>query len=205
MKLYYLPGACPLASHIALIWAGENHELQAVARDELKQAPFLALNPAGAVPVLEDGDFILTQSSAILEYIAERNPHSGLLPDDLRARAEVRRWLAFCNADLHRTFALLFAAPRYVGSEAAQAELIEGASRMLVDLFAIAERQLEGREWIAGSRSIADPYLYTLLRWAQFKQVPLDGMDNLKAFFARMEADPGVQAALVAEGLQAPR
>ncbi len=205
MKLYYLPGACPLASHIAAEWAGEKLDLKAVSRDELKQPPFLALNPLGAVPVLVDGDFVLTQSVAILEYIAERNPASGLLPGGIQERAEVRRWMAFCNADVHRTFALIFGVQRFAESEPAQAALIARATDILAGLFAIADRQLDGREWIAGTRSLADPYLYTLLRWAHLKQVPIGNLQHLKAFFARMEADPGVQAALVAEGLQAPR
>src|SRR5699024_3938017 len=99
MKLFYLPGACPLATHIVLKWTGQPCELIAVSRKEIKEPEFLALNPLGAVPVLKDGDFVLTQSSAILEYLAEAHPDSGLLPTEPRERANVRRWLAFCNAD----------------------------------------------------------------------------------------------------------
>src|SRR3546814_2698363 len=79
MKLYYLPGACPLASNIALEWAGQPYELQLISREELKQPAYLALNPLGAVPTLVDGDFVLTQSAAILEFIAELNPSAKLL------------------------------------------------------------------------------------------------------------------------------
>ena len=71
MKLYYLPGACPLASQIVLEWMNLPYELQAVSREELKQPAFLALNPIGSVPVFQDGDFTLTQSVAIVEYLAE--------------------------------------------------------------------------------------------------------------------------------------
>src|SRR5690606_27211391 len=79
MKLYYLPGACSLATHIILEWMGKPYETQAVAREELKQPEFLALNPMGAVPVLADGDHILTQNASILEYLAEQAPQLNLL------------------------------------------------------------------------------------------------------------------------------
>ncbi|MGB3288873.1 MAG: glutathione S-transferase N-terminal domain-containing protein [Burkholderiaceae bacterium] len=202
MKLYYLPGACPLASHITLEWIGKPYEAQAVGRDELKQPPFLALNPLGAVPVLVDGDLVLTQSVAILEYLAELNPQAGLMPDTPRGRAEVRRWLCLVNADIHRTFGNIFAAGYFAGdNEAFQRKLTETSAAKLLQLFGVAEKQLEGKDWIAGTRSVADPYLYTVLRWAKAKNVDLASMKNLQAFYARMEADAGVQAALKAQGL----
>ncbi|MFW7342616.1 glutathione S-transferase N-terminal domain-containing protein [Pollutimonas sp. H1-120] len=202
MKLYYLPGACSLASHIVLEWIGKPYQAQAVGRDEMKQAPFLALNPLGAVPVLVDGDMTLTQSSAILEYLAELNPEAKLLPDTPRGRAEVRRWLGLVNADIHRTFANVFAAGYFAGdNEEFQRKLTETSTAKLLQLFGVADKQLEGKDWIAGTRSVADPYLYTVLRWAKGKNVDLGAMKNLQAFFARMEADSGVQAALKAQGL----
>lgn len=201
MKLYYLPGACPLASHIALEWAGQAYELQQVSREALKQPAYLALNPLGAVPTLVDGDFILTQSAAILEYIAELNPAAKLLPETPRGRAEVRRWLGLVNADIHRTFGNVFGVQGLASTPEAQQEVIEKSSAKLQSLFALADQQLEGKEWIAGERSIADPYLYTVLRWARAKNIDLSEMSNLSAFYDRMEQDSGVQAALKAQGL----
>ncbi|MDS1141589.1 glutathione S-transferase family protein [Pusillimonas sp. SM2304] len=201
MKLYYLPGACPLASHIALEWAGQPYELQRLSREEIKQPAYLALNPLGAVPTLVDGDFTLTQSAAILEYIAELNPQAKLLPDTPRDRAEVRRWLGLFNADLHRTFGNIFGVQGLASTPEAQEELIAKSAAKVQQLFAIADKQLEGKAWIAGTRSVADPYLYVLMRWANAKGVDLSGMKNLQAFYARMEADAGVQAALKAQGL----
>lgn len=201
MKLYYLPGACPLASHIALEWIGKPYETQRVGRDELKQPPYLALNPMGAVPTLVDGDFVLTQSAAILEYLAEQSPEAKLMPDTLRERAEVRRWLGFVNADLHRTFALIFSVGYYTDNDAFQQQLVAKTEAKLVQLFAIADKQLEGKQWITGTRSVADPYLYTVLRWAKAKNINIGHMENLQAFYQSMEADKGVQAALKAQGL----
>lgn len=201
MKLYYLRGACPLASHIVLEWIGKPYTIQLMGRDELKQPPYLALNPAGAVPTLVDGDFVLTQSAAILEYLAELNPELELLPDTVRERAEVRRWLGFCNADLHRTFALVFGVGHYTDDAATQEQLVAKTAAKLVQLFAIIDKQLEGKQWITGARSAADPYLYTLLRWAKAKNIDIANMKNLQAFYQSMEADKGVQAALLAQGL----
>lgn len=201
MKLYYLPGACPLASHIALEWIGKPYETQEVSREEIKQPAYLALNPLGAVPVLVDGDFVLTQSAAILEYLAELSPEAGLMPDTPRERAEVRRWLGLCNADLHRTFGNIFAVKSLASTEQFQEELVSNSSAKLVQLFGVADQQLQGKEWVAGTRSVVDPYLYTLLRWAKGKNIDIGNMRNLQAFYERMEADAGVQAALRAQGL----
>ena len=201
MKLYFLPGACPLASHIVLEWIGKPYETQQVSRDEIKQQPYLTMNPLGAVPVLTDGDFTLTQSAAILEYLAELNPQSALIPDNPRDRAEMRRWLGICNADIHRTFGNIFGAQGLVADEKAQAELVASASAKIVTLFDVVDKQLDGKDWVTGSRSIVDPYLYTLMRWAKAKEIDISHLKNLHAFYERMEADPGVQAALKAQGI----
>ena len=201
MKLYILPGACPLVSQIVMEWMGQGYELEAVAREALKQPPFLNLNPVGSVPVLVDGDFVLTQSVAILEYLNELHPEAGLHGQTPRERAEVRRWLSFCNADLHRTFALVFGAAGYSDNANIQQVLIDKASERLRFLFGVAEKQLQGRDYLTGKRSVADPYLYVIMRWAQAKQVDLGDTPNLQRFFKRMDADEGVQRALKKQGL----
>ena len=203
MKLYYMPGACSLASHIILEWIGKPYEAQQVARDALKQPEFLKINPMGAVPALVDGDMTLTQNAAILEYLAEQAPQSQLLSDgSAQSRAEVRRWLGFLNSDLHRTFSLVFAPQRFLPDEASQEQLRTSAAGLLRTMFGLLDKQLADRPYLAGAApSIADPYLYVVLRWARGKNIDLSGMDNLARFFDRMQADAGVQAALKAEGL----
>ena len=202
MKLYTKPGACSTACHISLHWSGAAFGVQLLPAEEMKAPAYLAINPAGAVPALEDGDFVLTQNAAIVGYIADLNPAAGLAGDGSpRQRAEANRWLAFCNADLHPAFHPLFGPARFIGDES-QFDALKAAARLrLRGLYERAERQLEGREWIAGFRSYADPYLYITLRWASKTGVDLSGFDNLAAFVQRMEADAGVQAALKAEGL----
>ncbi len=202
MKLYYMPGACPLATHIALEWIGQPYETEVVPRDKLKSPEFLALNPVGSVPVFKDGNMVLTQGSAILEYLAEKHPEAKLMPDSLEARADTRRWLAFVNADLHKAFSLIFGKASYTSDTAAQDLLVAGGSAKATQLFAIIDKQLEGKEWVTGSRSVVDPYLYTVTRWAHSIKLDLSRFTNLLAFFERMKADPGVQRALKAQGLE---
>ena len=202
MKLYYFPGACPLASHITLEWIGKPYEAVRLTREQTKEPDYLALNPAGAVPTLVDGDFILTQSAAILDYLAELSPEAGLLGDTPRERAETRRWLGLCNSDLHKTFGLVFGSAYFSdGDETAGKTLVAKATEKLQQFFALANDRLRGRNWLTGKRSIADPYLFVVLLWADAKHIALPGMDELRRFQDHMRADPGVQAALKAQGL----
>lgn len=202
MKLYTLPGACSTACHIALKWSGLPFDVRVLARDELKAPEFLAINPSGSVPALVDGDFVLTQNAAILGYVADLAPAAGLAGDGSpRQRAEATRWLAFVNADLHPAFHPLFGPARFIADESRHEALKAAARARLRGMFERADEALRGRDWIAGFRSHADPYLYVTLRWASRTGVDLEGLDALAAFRSRMEADADVRAALAAEGL----
>ena len=200
MKLYYSPGACSLADHIVLEWIGKPYEAVRVSREERRSPEFLALNPAGAVPVLQDGDWVLTQNAAILNFLADSFPEAGLGGDGTpRGRAEVNRWLAFVNSDMHPAFKPLFGTTAYLGDDAAIGKTKDAARKSLRGLFERADAQLAGNAWIAGDRSIADPYLYVVIRWAGALGVDLSGLDNLARFTGAMESDPAVQKALAEE------
>ena len=202
MKLYTKPGACSLSDHIALRWIGKPFDLQVMDATGMKTPEYLALNPAGAVPVLEVDGWALTQNAAILNFLADTFPESGLGGDGTpRSRAEVNRWLAFLNADVHSTFHPIFGSTRYLGDEAAIELSQDNARQKLRGLFERLDAQLQDKDWLTGERSIADPYLFVTLRWAKATQVDLSGLDNLERFFARMHADADVAAAMRAEGL----
>ncbi len=202
MKLYSSPGACSLTDHIVLQWIGAPFEVQLVSREQRNTPEFRAINPAGAVPALQVGDWVLTQNSAILHYLTDRFPEAGLCGDGSpESRAEVNRWLAFVNADLHPAFKPLFGATAYLEDPALIAKSHDAARKQLRALFESADAQLAGRDWLAGSRSIADPYLFVVTQWAKKTGVDLSGLDNLARFDAHMAADAGVQAAMKAEGL----
>lgn len=203
MKLYYLPGACSMADHIALEWIGKPYEVHQVAREALRSPEYLAINPSGQVPALADDDgWVITENVAILNYLMDRFPEAKLGGDGSpRQRAEVNRWLAFVNSDLHQAFKPLFGAQRFIADESQHAALHDAARQKLRGHFERLDAQLANRDWLAGHRSVADAYLFVVLRWAKAKQVDLHGLEHLEAFGKRLHADPGVKAVMQAEGI----
>lgn len=202
MKLYTKPGACSTADHIALQWTGQPFEIEVMTRDTLKSPAYRQINPTGAVPAVVDGDFTLTQNAAIMGYIADSYPAARLGGDGSpQQRAQAARWLSFTNSDLHPAFVPLFG-PGAFHPDESQHDAIKAAARKRVrGMFETADAQLQGKQWLAGFRSFADPYLYITLRWADALDIDVSDLVNLVAFKQRMEADAGVQAALKAEGL----
>ena len=205
MKLYISPGACSTADHIVLEWAGKPYTTQVVSREERATPAYRKLNPAGAVPVLEDGDWSLTQNTAILNYLADIAPESGLGGDGTpKGRAEVNRWLGFLNSDMHPAFKPMFGTTNYLEDEATIKKTHDNARKQLRGLFERVDAQLGKHDWLAGTRSIADPYLFVMLRWAKGTKVDLSGLDQLAKFEQRMRADAGVQKVLQDENLDQP-
>lgn len=203
MKLYYMPGACPLATHIVLEWIGAPYELVKVEHDQLQSPEFLKINPVGLVPVLVDGDLTLTENVAILHYLDTLHPDKQLAGGNTpRGRAEVNRWLGLINSDIHQSFKPMFSPERYISDTSQHAELVANASKKLRRLFEVVNVPLTQNDWLTGTkRSIADAYLFVVLRWAKAKAIDLSGLDGLERFFQRMHADVGVTAAMKAEGI----
>lgn len=202
MKLYYSPGACSLADHIVLEWIGQPYDAVKLSGDQRKAPEYLKINPAGAVPALEDDGWVLTQNAAILNYLADKFPQAGLGGDGTpQGRAEVNKWLAIANSDIHPAFHPLFGATAYLQDDAMIDKSKDAARKKLRGLFERVDAQLAGKDWIAGRRSIADPYLYVVIRWARSMGVDLAGLDNLEKLRARMSADAGVSRVLQSEGL----
>jgi glutathione S-transferase len=206
MKLYYMPGASSLAAHIVLEWAQADYEAVRLERRAIKQPAYLTLNPIGAVPLLVHGDLMLTESVAILGYLADLHPHLQLAGDgSARSRAEVMRWLAFLNSDVHSAFLPIFSSERTLPNDAFARPIAETARQRVWGYLRRLDLQLEGRAWLTGSRSIADAYLFVMLRWALSTKVGLHAFGNLSAFVHRLHRDEGVHAALVEEEGLAPR
>lgn len=203
MKLYAKPGACSLADHITLRWAGIAFDLELLDAAQMKSPAYLSINPAGSVPALVEGDWALTQNVAILNYIVDCAPQSGLSADNTpRARAEINRWIALVNADIHPTYKPMFGATAYLDDEDAIAKTKDDARTKLRKLYERANDQLSKHSWLANDqRSPADAYLFVTLCWARRIDLDLQGLDALSGFIERMMADPDVQAAFQAEGL----
>lgn len=194
MNLFYAPGACSLANHIALIEAGLPYSLISVDREKRTQdgRDFLAINPKGYVPALEfDDGTVLTENLAILTYIAERSGR-------LLAEKGLDRWraleaTAFMTSELHNTFKPLF----YPDTSDAQKEKSRAT---LIRRFATLADQLGEKPFLIGEHmSIADAYLFVMLSWAaNFK---IDLPKPFESYFNRLKAMPSVAQALKEEGL----
>lgn len=202
MKLYVLAGACSMVPHTALEWAKTPYELEIVDHKKIKSPEYLALNPQGAVPLLVDDDFILAQNIAILQYLHSTFPAAKIFgTGDLRQQAKVWQWLAFCNADLHKSFGPLFNPGAFLADQTAHQALVAGAREKIVNLLASPDKAVADGKYLTGELTIADVYLYVVLRWAKIKEIDVDRFAGLSAFFARVEEDPGVQAVLIGEQL----
>lgn len=200
MKLYYFRGACSLADHIVLEWIGAPYQTVEMTHASIKSAEYLALNPMGTVPLLMDGDVLLSQNAAILTYLAERYPDARLLGGgNARGRAEVMEWLSFLNSDLHPAFKPIFSPTRFYPDEKYSVAVADTARNRVRAYLDILNTRLERRNWLANERSIADPYLFVMLRWAIKLKVDLNGRSNLWRFLERMYSDPGVRAAVLDE------
>lgn len=200
MKLFYKSGACSLASHITLLESGVDFSLVGVdlAKKKLENGDdYLAINPKGQVPaLLLDDNTLLTEGVAIMQYIADGKADRQLLaPVGSIARYKTLEWLNYIATELHKGFLPLFN-PR------TPEDYKPLAREMLAKKFAWVESSLAESEWIAGSRfTIADAYLFTVLRWADAVKLELGERKNIDAYMARVSARPAVAAALKAEGL----
>lgn len=201
MKLYYLQGACSLAVHIVLEWCAQPYEAVAVSGRALKEPEFLVLNPLGSAPVFIDSGMPLTQSSAILQYLAEKYPEAQLLGDNLQERAETRRWLGLINADIHPLYSIVFGVKHYSSDENCHTGLKHSAAERIKKMYAIIDKQLQGKTYLTSKRSIADAFLFVTLLWAPVAKIDLAVFPALQQFFGQMKQDKGVQAALQAESL----
>lgn len=200
MKLHYLPGACSLAAHIVLEWIGAPYRAVQISDDSAEWPAYRRHDEATPVPMLEHGDFVLRENLAILGYLADLHPEARLFGNGSPCgRAEVMRWLGFLDGDVHKAFLPLLPASFFLTRPLPLSAPAQGARRHLQGGLARLDEQLAGRDWLVGTRSIADPYLLVILRWAADLDIGLYGLEHLMRFARRMEDDPGVQAAIVAE------
>lgn len=203
MKLYYAPGACSLASHIVLEWIGKPYDLQKVNIHSPKSPELLQVNPQGAVPVLEENGWVLTQNLAILNYLMDTCSDATLCGDNsARHRADINHWLAFLNSDLHTAFKPLFGGTMYLGDTTVIDKTKNNASQAIVRMLTQVNQQLEKNDYLTGTRSMADAYLYVILRWVKSLHIDISALSALQRFTDRMQTDSGVQKALTIEGLE---
>jgi len=200
MKLYYAAGACSLSPHIVAQEAGIALELEKVdtkAKLTASGADYWAINPKGYVPalVLDNGE-LLTEGPAIVQYLADQKPESGLAPaNGTAARYRLQEMLGYINSELHKTYTPLFKpdTPDAVRQE---------RKDYLRKRYALIEQHLAKHDWLVGDRfSVADAYLFTVTNWSKHVELDLSDFPALLAFQKRVAERPKVQAAMLAEGL----
>ena len=193
MKLYYFAGSCSLATHIALREAGfdpETIEVSPETRLTKDGRPFGDINPKGYVPALflDDGA-MLTENVALLDWVAQQSP--ALRPADGMGRTRQLEMLSLISTEIHKAFLALFFLP---GEEAKPV-----ISEQIVRRFDYLAEGLSGDYLLGDAFSVADAFLYVMLRWAQASDMKLPGVfDN---YVARIASRPAVKKALAVEGL----
>jgi glutathione S-transferase len=200
MKLYYSPGACSLSPHIALLEAGLPYDLVRVdlkAKKLENGDDYLKVNPKGQVPALGlDNGELLTEGPVIVQMIADKAAGKNLAPArDSAERYKLQEWLNFITGELHKNFSPLF--------QPALTDETKGFFKdRLMGKFKYLDAQLAGHDYLMGKQfTVADGYLFVMLKWADRTGFDLSGLKNLMAFKARVEARPKVQEALTKEGL----
>ncbi|MBA1158508.1 glutathione transferase GstA [Microvirga mediterraneensis] len=201
MKLYYTPGACSLAPHIVAREAGLPVTLVKV--DLAKHLTetgenFRAINPKGYVPAvaLQDGS-LLTEAAAIIQYLADQQPGTGLAPaNGTTERYRLIEWITFISSEIHKGFGPLW--------NPATPDAMKAATKdRLANRFAYLDEVLGKQPFLMGETfTIADAYLFTVVNWTNVHQIDISSFKNLSAFMARVAERPKVQEALVAEGLK---
>ncbi|MDX9873470.1 MAG: glutathione transferase GstA [Spongiibacteraceae bacterium] len=200
MKLYYMPGACSLASHIVLREALIPVELVKVDGRTKKTEDghdFTEINPLGYVPALQfDNGEVLTEGAAIMQYAGDQAPMAGLVPSPISfERYRFQAWLNLIATELHKSFTPLFV-------KQLSAEEREEVVARIGTRFDYFERHLADNEYLMGREYTAvDAYLFVMLGWAAHHDIALDRWPSLKAFRDRIGERPKVQEALQAEGL----
>lgn len=200
MKLYFSPGACSLSPRIALLEAGLPFDTQKVDTKTKQMdggGDFWAINSKGYVPLLQlDNGEYLSEGPAIVQYIADLKPESGLAPKaGTMERYRLQEWLNFITSEIHKGFSPLF-------DPTLAPELKQVFKDKLGKRFDWLTKQLDGKSYVMGDTfTVADGYLFTVLNWGQWVGIDLAKWPVLTAYQTRVSARPKVQEALKAEGL----
>lgn len=202
MKLYYLPGACSMATHIVLNELCLDFQLERVDKaTKLTESgiDFRSINPNGYVPALEiETNRVLTENAAILQYVADINPESGLAPaNGTFERVRLQELLSYLSADFHKAFG-----PFFSGQELDGDARIKATANLALHVQLVSDSLADGRLHLLDKGfSVADAYAFVMLNWCSAIGFDLSPWPNLVAFMTRIGARPAVIKAMIAEGL----
>lgn len=202
MKLYYKPGACSLASHIALIEIGASVDLEQVDTElglTASGEDFSKISRNGYVPALQIANgAIITENPAVLQYIADLKPEAKLAPAESSFdRIRLQELLNFISSELHKAFS-----PFFSGQELTAGERAEAESRVGRRIEHIEEHLADDRDFLLGNDfTVADAYTFVVINWANFVGVDLAPWPKTRTFLERVQSRPSVVKAMTAEGL----
>ncbi|MDH3688706.1 MAG: glutathione transferase GstA [Gammaproteobacteria bacterium] len=200
MKLYYAPGACSMAPHIALREAGLTFDLEKVDLANKQTASgedFTKVNPKGYVPALKlDDGQILTEAAVTVQYIADQMPESGLAPKaGTMDRYRMLEWLNLISTEFHKTLGALF--NPNITPEWKENQIATFGKRC-----DFLSQHLDSRQFLMGDQyTIADAYLFTILGWTNYHKVDMSNWPTLTDYMGRIAARPAVVETMKAEGL----
>ncbi len=196
IKLYYSPGSCALASHIALEEAGADYEAVRIdfGSEEQRKPDFLAINPKGRVPALISENGILTETPAILVFISQSYAASSLAPiDDPWALAQAQAFNNYLCATVHVAHAHGGRGHRWADEETSFEDMRQKVPQTMSDCYALIENDYLKGPWVLGDKySICDMYLYTVSRWLERDRVDISRFPKVKAQFDAIEQRPAV-------------
>ena len=200
LKLYYAPGTCALASHIALEEAGADYETERLdfKRNEQNSADYLAINPKGRVPSLVTDRGALTETPAILAFIAQCFPQARLAPlDDAYGFAEVQAFNSYLCATVHVAHAHRVRGYRWATEDSSFTDMKQMVPKTMGGCFALIERDMLRGPWVMGEQyTICDPYLYMIATWLEGDGVDLATLPRVTDHRNRMAERPAVRTAL---------
>lgn len=194
MDLYFAPMACSLASRIALYEAGAAARFIAVDTHTKRVedgSDYWTINPMGQVPALRTDDgLLLTENSAVLQYVAERHPQARLMPTDANGRARLQQWLGFIGTELHKAVFV----PRLDPDASADVKAYaEAKARLRLGLL---DRHLRSHDHLLDDYSVADAYLTAVLNWAPYAGVDLAPWPSVQTYHRRMATRPHAARAI---------
>jgi glutathione S-transferase len=203
LTLYYAPGTCALATHLALEYAGAPYEaVRLNFKEQQQRSPeYLRVNPKGRVPALVTPQGVLTETPALLQYIAHTNPQAQLAPlDDPFRLAKMNEFNSYLCSTVHVAHAHGARGYRWTDDPQAIEAMKKKVPQTMADSFELIETQMFQGPWVLGAQfSTSDLYLYTLTRWLQGDQVDVQRFPQVADHLRRMDAQPQVQKVLAAQ------
>lgn len=200
LTLYYAPATCALASHIALECAGATYEARRLdfGKQEQRSPEYLRINPKGRVPALVTEQGVITETPAVLMYIAQMHPQAKLAPlQDAFRLAKVNEFNNYLCATVHVAHAHKRRGARWADDPAAHESMRAKVTQNMGECFELIERDYLRGPWVLGEEfTICDPYLFTLSSWLEGDGVDIARFPKVAQHYARMQQDARVKKVL---------